>query len=159
MHDTLQEQDNPGVIAPPPLIYLGALVLGLLFHLRFRVRFLPLGWTRFLIGALLAGSSLLLGYSAFREMRSAQTSVNPHEPSTTIVTAGPYQFTRNPIYLSFTLLYTGIAVMINALGVMLLLPFVLITMRLGVIEREERYLERKFGAQYLRYKSMVRRWL
>jgi protein-S-isoprenylcysteine O-methyltransferase Ste14 len=159
MSERKQEQDNAGVIAPPPFIYLGALLLGLLLHLRFPVRFLPRSWARIFLGGLLVGTSFMLGSSAFREMRNAQTNVNPHEPSTTVVTSGPYQFTRNPIYVSLTLLYTGIAVLANALWAMLLLPLVLITMRFGVIEREEQYLERKFGEQYLRYKSMVQRWL
>jgi protein-S-isoprenylcysteine O-methyltransferase Ste14 len=159
MSEHLQEQDHAGVIAPPPFIYLGALLIGILLQLRFPLRFLPRSWTRFLFGGFLIGSSLLLGGAAFREMHNAGTNPNPHEPTTAIVSGGPYTFTRNPIYLSFVVLYTGIAIMANTLWVMLLLPVVQVVMRVGVIEREERYLERKFGEQYLNYKSLVRRWL
>jgi len=151
------EQDNAGVIAPPPLIYLGALGLGLLLH-----RILPLRFARRrkpFMGIVLAVSGLTLGITAFRTMRGAQTSPNPREPVTAIVATGPFQLSRNPIYLSMTLLYSGIAVLRNALWPLLLLPFVLRLINSGVIEREERYLERKFGAQYLAYKQRVRRWL
>lgn len=92
-------------------------------------------------------------------MRRAHTNIDPRQPTTTIVVEGPYRFTRNPIYLSLTLLYSGLTVLFNALSGLLLLPIALIILRRGVIEREERYLERKFGEQYLSYKQRVRRWL
>jgi len=157
MNDTLP--DNPGVIAPPPLIFAGSLLIGLLLHKRFPARFLPRGGTRVLTGGLLVTIAALLVRQAFGEMQRAHTSPNPHEPVTTIVVDGPYRFTRNPIYLAFTLFYAGIAVIANSLWTMLLLPLVLLIMRQGVIEREERYLERKFGDTYLRYKESVRRWI
>lgn len=151
--------DNPGVIAPPPLIYASALVAGFFLNGRFanhpdRVFFLPrvLGW-------LLIGSGVVIGGLGFREMRRAGTNVDPREPTTAIVTGGPYRFTRNPLYLSITLIYCGIAARARALPAFLLLPAVLLVMQRGVIEREERYLERKFGDEYLRYKARVRRWL
>jgi protein-S-isoprenylcysteine O-methyltransferase Ste14 len=75
------------------------------------------------------------------------------------VTGGPYRFTRNPLYLSLTLIYGGITALANALPAALLLPVVLQVMRRGVIEREERYLEGKFGDEYLNYKARVRRWI
>ena len=152
-------QDNPGVIAPPPLIYLGALVIGLLLHARFPLRFLPRGWTRLPFGGLLIGGSVLCVRLAFREMQRAHTNVDPRRPATALVVEGPFRFTRNPLYLSLALFYAGIAILVNALWAILLLPVALIVLRLGVIEREERYLERKFGEQYLRYKARVRRWI
>jgi protein-S-isoprenylcysteine O-methyltransferase Ste14 len=85
--------------------------------------------------------------------------VDPREPTTAIVTGGPYRFTRNPLYLSMTLVYAGITALANALPAALLLPAVLAFMRRGVIEREERYLERKFGDEYMDYKARVRRWI
>jgi protein-S-isoprenylcysteine O-methyltransferase Ste14 len=85
--------------------------------------------------------------------------VDPREPTTAVVTDGPYRFTRNPLYLSMTLIYVGITALANALAPVLLLPVVLQVMSRGVIEREEHYLERKFGAEYLSYKARVRRWL
>ena len=151
-------RDNPGVIAPPPLIYAVALGAGLLLQRAFPIVLAPARLTRAL-GWPLIGASFLLGGSAFRTMLRANTNVDPRHPATTVVVAGPFRYTRNPIYLSFTMLYLGIASLRNALWPLVLLPGVLLLMRRGVIDREERYLEGKFGEQYLQYKARVRRWL
>jgi protein-S-isoprenylcysteine O-methyltransferase Ste14 len=150
--------DNPGVIAPPPLIYAGTLVAGLLANRRLRLRFLPRRLAR-TIGLPLAVCGFVVGFSGFREVRRAGSNVDPRQPATTVVTGGPYRFTRNPMYLGFTLMYVGISALSNALLPILLLPAILQLMKRGVIEREERYLERKFGEEYLRFKESVRRWI
>ncbi len=153
-----EERDNPGVIAPPPLIFAGALALGLLANRLRPTGFLPRRLGR-VAGLATVVGWLSIGLSGFRELRRAGRNVDPREPSTAIVTDGPYRFTRNPLYLSMTLIYAGVASLTNALPAVLLLPAVLAVMRRGVIEREERYLEGKFGAEYLRYKERVRRWI
>jgi protein-S-isoprenylcysteine O-methyltransferase Ste14 len=89
----------------------------------------------------------------------AGTPTNPYKPSSGIVTEGPFRYTRNPAYLSMTTIYAGIAALARASWAFLLLPVALGVIRRGVIEREERYLERKFGEEYLRYKASVRRWI
>ena len=150
--------DNPGVIAPPPLIYAGPLAVGLLLNLKFPLRFMPRKVAA-ILGVTLIGASVALVSQAFQRMRRAGTNVNPTEPATVLVTEGPFKFTRNPLYLSLTLFYTGVATLVNALWAMLMLPIVLFVMNRGVIEREERYLERKFGEQYMKYKGRVRRWI
>ena len=156
-----ETRDNPGVIAPPPLIYALPLAVGLLLHARFPLRplrFMP-RMVRVVLGGSLVGLSLAVVVPAFRAMVRAHTNVDPTQPTTALVVEGPFKFTRNPLYLSLTLLYAGISIIVNALWTMLLLPVVLLVMRKGVIDREERYLERKFGEQYLRYKASVRRWI
>jgi protein-S-isoprenylcysteine O-methyltransferase Ste14 len=153
-----ESQDNPGVIAPPPLIYAGALAIGLLANVLYPISFLPRGLSR-VLGWPLIVSGFVIGSLAFREMKRAGTNVDPRQPTTAIVTEGPYRFTRNPLYLCLTLVYAGISALANALWGILLLPLVLLVMRRGVIEREERYLERKFGGEYLNYKARVRRWI
>lgn len=150
--------DTAGVVAPPPLIYAGALAAGLLAKTLFPTAFLPRAVAR-LVGLPLLGGGLLLFLSSLRTMRRAGTDVRPHKPTSSLVVEGPYRFTRNPIYLGFTLFYGGITALANSLPSALLLPFVLVVMRRGVIEREERYLERIFGEEYLRYKARVRRWI
>jgi protein-S-isoprenylcysteine O-methyltransferase Ste14 len=154
-------QDNPGVIAPPPFIYLGGLALGLLLHRILPLKYLsrtPRGIT-LTIGSTCVSVALTVGILGFRQMRAANTNINPAQPATTIVTEGPFRFTRNPVYLSMTLLYLGIMFLVNSLWLLLILPPILGLMNVGVIAREERYLEHKFGAQYLAYKQRVRRWL
>jgi len=154
-------RDNPGVIAPPPLIYAVGLVAGLILQARYPVRlvlFLP-RVVRIILGCSLAGLAFTIVTFAIRAMRRAHTNVDPTQPTTALVVEGPFKLTRNPLYLSLTLLYAGITILVNTLWSMLLLPVILVVMRKGVIDREERYLERKFGEQYLQYKARVRRWI
>jgi protein-S-isoprenylcysteine O-methyltransferase Ste14 len=152
------EQDKAGVVAPPPLIYLGALIFGLVLGRRFPMGFLPSRAARGLGWPLLGGGVLLLGCFE-RAMRQADTPTNPYKPVEHIATEGPFRYTRNPGYLAMTLIYAGIASLANALWAILLLPVTLLVIQRGVIEREERYLERKFGEEYLSYKAQVRRWI
>ncbi len=75
------------------------------------------------------------------------------------MTDGPFRYSRNPIYIADAVLYVGLALALDWIWALALLPFVLVVVRFGVIEREERYLERQFSDEYLRYKQRVRRWL
>ena len=152
------DADNPGVVAPPPLIYAGALASGLLANNLYPSPFLPHGISRALgWPSIVAG--LAIGLLGFREMKRAHTNVDPYKPTTAIVAEGPYRYTRNPLYVGMTLMYAGVSACANALPAALFLPAVLAVMQSGVIEREERYLERKFGDEYLGYKTRVRRWI
>lgn len=151
------QRDVAGVVAPPPLIYAVPLAAGLLLG---HIVALPIVQPRLAMPIGLA--FVLLGgvlVPAVRAFRRAGTAPQPWRPSTALVVSGPYRFSRNPMYLGFTLLYAGIAIWANTTWPFLLLPLVLVTMVRGVIEREEAYLERRFGAAYLDYKARVRRWL
>ena len=153
------EQDKAGVVAPPPLIYLGTLIFGLLLGRRFPISFLPRKkMARGLGLPPLVGGVLLLGWFE-RAMRQADTPASPYKPVERIATEGPFRYSRNPGYLSMAMIYAGIASLANALWAILLLPVALLAIQRGVIEREERYLERKFGEAYLSYKAQVRRWI
>jgi protein-S-isoprenylcysteine O-methyltransferase Ste14 len=152
------DAESAGVVAPPPLVYLVPLVLGLLIQRFYPVAILPSGVARVLGIALLAGW-VIVSLPAILAFRRAGTSVNPARPTNALVTWGPYRVTRNPLYVGLTMLYLGLTAWFNALWPLLLLPIVLVVMQRGVIVREERYLERKFGEEYRRYKARVRRWL
>jgi protein-S-isoprenylcysteine O-methyltransferase Ste14 len=152
------EQDKAGAVAPPPLIYLGTLVLGLLLNRRFPTALLPRSIARGLGWPLLSAGVLLLGWFEWT-IRHAGTTDSPYEPVSHLVTGGPFHYTRNPAYLSLTMIYAAIATLANALWAIVLLPVVLLVIQRGVIEREERYLEGKFGEEYLNYKARVRRWI
>ncbi len=92
-------------------------------------------------------------------MERAGTNIKPSLPTTAIVAAGPYRYTRNPMYLSLCLLYLALSLLINgALPVLFIVPLAL-TLHFGVIKREERYLAAKFGETYLAYQRSVRRWV
>jgi protein-S-isoprenylcysteine O-methyltransferase Ste14 len=89
----------------------------------------------------------------------ARTPVPGNEPTSAIVQSGPYRFTRNPIYLAFSVLVLGIACWVNSIWLLGTLAAAVSLMSFVVIPREERYLERRFRAEYLEYKAKVRRWL
>ena len=152
------DQDNPEIKVPPPLIYLLPLLLGLLLNRRLRVPFLPPGVARLLGWPLVGGAMALAAWFA-RTLRGADTTLRTDKPVSSLVQDGPFRYSRNPGYLSLTMLYAGIAILRNALWAILLLPLVLYVIQREVIEREERYLERTFGEEYLAYKRRVRRWV
>ncbi|MFQ6010563.1 MAG: methyltransferase family protein [Nitrososphaerales archaeon] len=152
------EDDNARVVARPPFIYLIPLVVGLLLHLVLPISFLPLALSLVLgIGLFLKGG-LIMAW-ALMTFRRAGTSEKVREPTKMIVTTGPFRYSRNPIYGAFVAIYFGITFLFNTPWPILLLPIVLIVMHYGVITREERYLEGKFGKEYLDYKRKVRRWI
>jgi protein-S-isoprenylcysteine O-methyltransferase Ste14 len=150
--------DNPGILVPPPLIYLLPLLVGLVLDRRVHVDLLPRGVAR-IVGWPLVGGALALSGWSFQTLRSADTPTRPDKPASRVVRHGPFGYSRNPIYVSFAMLYFGIAVLRNALCPMLLLPLALYVIQREVIGREESYLERTFGEEYLDYKAKVRRWM
>jgi len=152
-----QIADNPGVIAFPPALYGVTLAIGVGLSFFFPVSFLPLSIS-LPLAALAMISAGWLSTSAFRTMNRAQTAIDPAKPATAIVSDGVFRFSRNPLYLSLTLLYIGVSLLLNAVWAFALLLPLLAVVQIGVIHREEIYLERKFGDKYLRYKKQVRRW-
>src|SRR5215207_5937913 len=114
MSEEENNADNPGVIAPPPLIYASALAAGLLANRRYHIPILPRGVARTL-GWPLVACGLAVGFLGAREMRMGETNMDPYKPATAVVTGGPFRFTRNPLYLSMTLIYGGISALANAL--------------------------------------------
>ncbi len=157
MTDT-SERDAPGVIAKPPFIYLGFLVLGL--GLDWLWPYPPLPETlRYTLGGTLAALGIALVLASIRRFKAAGTSFDTQKPATAILSKGPYRFSRNPIYIGLTAVYAGIGIAADAPWVWVMLLPTLVVMHYGVIAREERYLERKFGKEYLDYKASVRRWL
>jgi protein-S-isoprenylcysteine O-methyltransferase Ste14 len=151
------EERTPGVIAPPPFIYLGPLLAGLALD-----RVLPLprlpGALRYLGLPLLAGG-IGLGAWFFASMREADTPVDPYQPPTALVEEGPFRFTRNPAYLAFALVYSGISLVARGRWPLVFLPGVLAVINHGVIQREEAFLEQRFEGSYSDYRRRVRRWL
>jgi protein-S-isoprenylcysteine O-methyltransferase Ste14 len=156
--ETKATKDRPGVIAPPPLIYVAVFALGY-FLQRERALLIPESWLRDVGGWILVGLALALAFSGMMSMKRAKTHIDVYKPSTAIVSDGPFRFTRNPLYLSLTAMYIGVAVLKSMLWPLLVLPVALLVMQFGVIKREERYLAAKFGEEYLNYRARVRRWL
>ena len=156
----IQGNDHANVAIFPPLPFLLAVVVGVLAHVLWEpFRFFPEFWIGHAAGwPLIVAAALLIAW-AQRTMAGAGESSNVYKPNGAIVSTGPFAFTRNPMYLSMTLLYAGIAFLVNTAWPAVLLPAVLMLIQYGVISREERYLESKFGDVYRQYRARVRRWL
>jgi protein-S-isoprenylcysteine O-methyltransferase Ste14 len=150
---------HEGLRVPPPLLFLATLVIGWLLQWLFPISVLPPGIVLLAAGVVVLALGILLLFWAVSMMRRAGTSPNPTQPTTAIVTTGPFRYTRNPIYLGFTLICVGIAIAANDVWVLLPLLVVLAIMTRVVIPSEERYLEQKFGSAYTDYTARVRRWL
>jgi protein-S-isoprenylcysteine O-methyltransferase Ste14 len=148
---------NLGLIRPP-LVYLTSLVIGALVQRAAPLPLLPRTLTVPLGVSLVVVAIALFLYSAAK-FRAAGTPVPARKPTTVIVRTGPYRFSRNPIYLAFSLLQLGIAIWVNSLWLLVTLVGAVALIHYVVIPREEQYLERRFGADYLDYKASVRRWL
>jgi protein-S-isoprenylcysteine O-methyltransferase Ste14 len=150
--------DTPGLIGRPPLIYLASILIGLALQWPWPVQVVPGAWAA-LLGAPLILAAIPIFASAVAAFRRAGTPIQSVRPTTRLVHTGPYRFSRNPIYLAFTLLHLGISLWVNSVWLLVTLLVTLVVMSYGVIAREERYLERRFGDDYRRYKGTVRRWL
>lgn len=151
--------ESAGIIAPPPILYLSVLMIGFIMHTISPQPIFASPAIGKWLGLLLLLLSSCLARWAFVAMRQAGTTANPRKPSTALAIDGPFRLSRNPIYLSMTGLYLGIAFFANTGWPGILLVPLLLTMHFGVILREERYLAKQFGSTYLEYKSTVRRWL
>jgi len=156
------EPDNAQVRFPPPILLLVCLAAGWGMDWLFEWRILPSsGWRAVRVAsssALITAGAGLVGYCAW-QFKQAQTHIEPWRATSSIITSGPYRYSRNPIYLAFAIAGIGIALAFN-IGWMLagLLVFVLIANEF-VIKKEEKYLERKFGEAFANYRRTTRRWL
>jgi protein-S-isoprenylcysteine O-methyltransferase Ste14 len=152
---------GPGAPLPPTLIYVAGFALGWWLE-----RAMPLvsggtavsggvsalGWGLAAIGTVL----FIWGLATFARLR---TGIMLQRAATQVVAAGPYRWSRNPMYVAFTMMYIGVALALSLLWPLILLPVVIAVLTVAVIAREERYMRATFGAHYADYCSRVRRWL
>lgn len=149
------------VVARPPFLFLGCLILGLVLD-----RVLPLPFSlpettglRWAVGGVLIVGGLAIFAAGVRNFARAETPVPSTRPVRTLVTSGIHGWSRNPIYVGMFLAYAGIGIAVPSPWILILLVPLAITMRYGVVAREEAYLERRFGDAFRDYKARVRRWL
>ncbi len=161
MSDGRTPADTAGVIAPPPLIALATLVIGVAGDWLLPLNALAsvLNWpARIGFGAvlLLAGGALVVvGEQAFKQVG---TNVKPWRPSLALATTGIYDHLRNPMYVGAMLMLAGTAALLASDWLVILLVPTALVLHFGVVRREERYLEAKFGEDYRRYKARVPRY-
>lgn len=149
--------DRPNVITYPPLVYLAVLVIGLVLDWVWPLRLSLPTWARWGGVAAMLAAVAFGGLGRFGFAR-ARTNANPMQPATALVTSGAFRWSRNPMYVGMTALLVGIALWSQNAWVLILLVPALAVMHWGVVLREERYLVRKFGAEYDAYRARVRRY-
>jgi protein-S-isoprenylcysteine O-methyltransferase Ste14 len=152
--------DVAGVIALPPLIYLGFLAAATVLE---AIVPLPIpvahSLASYAVGVAFAAGGFIMIAIGTQRFAAAGTNIPPTLPTTALVVDGIYERTRNPLYLGTTLVYLGLSVAALSLWAIALLVPLLWVINVGVVKREERYLERKFGDAYRDYKARVRRWI
>jgi protein-S-isoprenylcysteine O-methyltransferase Ste14 len=152
---------GPGAPLPSTLVYVAGFALGWWLHLEmpFWIDGDGPSLLQRLLGATFIGFGVLLFVWGLRTFMRERTGIMPQKPASRVVTSGPYQWTRNPMYVAFTVLYVGVAVAVNYVWPLVFLPTVLIVLFAAVIRREERYMEQTFGRSYSEYCRRVPRWL
>lgn len=154
-------RDTPGVIAPPPLLAAAAVVLGLLLDWllpAYLLRVLLSFPERMVIGIVLMAGGVALIIPANLAFREAGTNAEPWKPSLTIVTGGVFRWLRNPMYVGGIILLVGLAILLASDWMMVMTIITALILHFGVVKREERYLEAKFGDAYRRYMNAVPRY-
>ncbi|GAA3901925.1 isoprenylcysteine carboxylmethyltransferase family protein [Sphingomonas limnosediminicola] len=152
--------DGANVRFPPPLIYVGGLAVGIGADrlLNLPTLGLPI-MIRSIVGGSLDVTGFLVMFAGAGLFLRRRTAILPFKPASSLVTSGILRWTRNPMYLGMAIFYVGLAVILNSLAALILLPLVLAIVQKQVIAKEEAYLERAFGHEYLAYKERVGRWL
>jgi protein-S-isoprenylcysteine O-methyltransferase Ste14 len=156
-----ERPDTPGITVFPPTVYFGGLIVGYVIWWFWPVPIVPTEWSlpvRITGGlAFLVGVSLI--WAATARFHHIGENPNPMEPTKALTFDGPYRYTRNPMYLGMSFILGGLAMLGNAFWPLLALIPVIWIIRTQVIAKEEQYLEARFGADYVAFKSRVRRWL
>jgi protein-S-isoprenylcysteine O-methyltransferase Ste14 len=154
------QKDNTGIVQSPPLIFAVLLAAGLLLNNFFPLNILPNSDALLkMSGNVLIVIYVIINIPTITMMVRKKTGISTHKQTTALVMNGFFKYSRNPLYFSLLLLYIGIALYVNSLWSLFFFPVLVIMLDRLVIIREEKYLESKFGNEYLDYKKNVRRWI
>lgn len=153
-----ENADNPGIIMHPPVFYIAATIIGLGLDYLFPLSFGFEGAIKIasLVILVLGTLVLVLGFKMFA---ADKQSPSVHEPTNTIYQSGIYAYSRNPIYLGVLLWMVSGALFFDKAWILMMAFLLIFFMNKVVIEKEEAYLEEKFGDNYRAYKQKVRRWI
>jgi protein-S-isoprenylcysteine O-methyltransferase Ste14 len=147
-------EDNPGVRIPPPFIFLSFFLIGVILQ-----RWMPYAFVSVPLGIFFLAAAIAIMGWGFATMLRARTAIIPDKPASQLVSSGPFRFTRNPLYVAMILGYLSASVWVGSTPSLLLLPVAILVLQKFVIAREEAYLSRRFGDEYVAYKRRVRRWV
>jgi len=154
--------DTPGLMMPPPIFLIIAIVVALILDWLTGLRFLStpgLGSLQSWLGLTVSTAAVALAVTGATEFRRSGTNVNPFQPALKLVTSGPYRFTRNPMYLGMVLFLVGLSLMFSLEWGLILTPVLWLAYDRLVVAREEAYLTGKFGPPYSEFLTRTRRWL
>ena len=153
-----EPSSGPGIRVPPPVLYLAGLAIGVALDYRWPLSVVA-GVLRYVIGSVLIILSAVIMPPVLKRFRRAATPFDVRKAASALITDGPYRFSRHPTYVSLTMLYLGLGVLLDNGWVLILVLPIFLAMDLWVVRKEERHLEATFGDQFRRYKAGVRRWL
>ncbi len=154
------KEDSPGVYIPPPLIYALIFLAAVFIQKKISLddSFFHLQIAK-IAGALFLIASLFFMVRSLRQFFISKNTLIPIKPASSLQTNGIYKITRNPMYVSLALVYLGISCFVGNWWNIILFPLLLLIVQEYIIKREEKYLLRRFGKDYVVYKTKVRRWL
>ena len=154
------KQDHPGVYIPPPIIYAAVFVIAYFIQ-----KLLPINKEFFLtslstvMGIIIIAPGFFFILPAMFKFLKTKNTLITVKPARSLQMSGIYSISRNPMYVSLLLFYIGLSFMIGNWWNFILLPLLILFVQGYIIQREEKYLDRKFGQEYLDYKRIVRRWI
>jgi protein-S-isoprenylcysteine O-methyltransferase Ste14 len=152
------KEDSAHILAAPPLFFIIPLLVGAIVEYFVPTKIFS-SVTSIIIGILFSWASLPFIILSLKSFFKVKTAFDARKTTTILVTTGIYKISRNPAYLSLVLFYIGLSFLINSIWILILVVPAIYSVQKFCIEREEKYLEGKFGSQYLDYKSQVGRWM
>ena len=156
-----QRRPAPNNKVRPTLLFIAGFVAGWALHswLEFNIDGAGASTLQKALGALLIGVGFGITLWALTTFMRVRTGIMPDRPARQLVTFGPYRFSRNPMFVGFSAVYIGLAVLLNMVWPLVLLPLVVVILSATVIRHEERYMATEFGDPYTTYCRRVRRWM
>lgn len=154
------KKDSPGVYIPPPLIYVLTFLAAVFIQKKVAINeaVFQFQFTK-IVGILILAISMVFLYTSLKKFFLTKNTLLLIKPAASLQTNGIYNISRNPMYVSLTLIYIGLTCLIGNWWNIILFPLLFFTLQEYIIKREEKYLERAFGIEYTNYKRKVRRWL
>ena len=156
----MKKADSPGINIPPPLIYAVIFLAAVFIQKKisiddhvFKNRIIPI------IGILFILIAIYYSVRSMNQFIQTKNTIIPNKPAESLQTTGIYHSTRNPMYLSLMMIYLGLSCLIGNWWNIILLPLLFLIIQEYIIKKEEKYLVRRFGQEYIDYSHRVRRWI
>jgi protein-S-isoprenylcysteine O-methyltransferase Ste14 len=153
--------DKANVRIPPPVISLAGICIGVIAHflaVPLAIPHMPLSF-RICCGVFLGLGGLAAMGLSFNLFKRTGQKPEPWTPTPNLICNGTYRYSRNPMYIGLVLFQSGIGISTGVFWITVMVLPVLVAICYMVVLPEEEYLQRKFGEEYLQYKSSVRRWI